>query len=251
MVCSRKVIDNYWTFSILARRLPIRDCTGSCNDCVPRHPKLSAIDVTAKAFLERLYLVLGLSPFEARVNCPCAPTPTLLSFGPGFLSVLALVFWHFLALVFCQHTNHQVIWSSSGNEYLRVDSILDDFCLSNVISKYFSKLRFGTSQIQPELKCLENIISSFHKSLLRASSEHELFSVRSIALISTVVKSPDESWNNYKALMRVEVNAILISGSGSSVLCRRYGIPAFDPREGACWLSFENTSPQIHMDLSI
>ena len=24
-------------------------------------------------------------------------------------------------------------------------SILDDFCLGNVISKYFSKLRFGTS----------------------------------------------------------------------------------------------------------
>jgi len=84
-------------------------------------------------------------------------------------------------------------------------SILDDFCLGNVISKYFSKLRFGTSYIQPELKCLENTLSSFHESLLRARlCEHELFCVRSIAFISTVVNSPDETWNKYKALMCME-----------------------------------------------
>jgi len=40
-------------------------------------------------------------------------------------------------------------------------SILDDLCLGNEISKYFSKLRFGTSKIQPELKCLENILKVF------------------------------------------------------------------------------------------
>ena len=40
-------------------------------------------------------------------------------------------------------------------------SILDDLCLGNVLSKYFSKLRFGTSKIQPELKCLENALLSF------------------------------------------------------------------------------------------
>jgi len=75
-------------------------------------------------------------------------------------------------------------------------SILDDLCLGNVILKYFSKLSFGTNQIQPELKCLENILSSFYESLLRARlCEHELFSVRSIAFMSTVVKSPDETWN--------------------------------------------------------
>jgi len=79
-------------------------------------------------------------------------------------------------------------------------SILDDLCLGNVISKYFSKLRFGTSKIQPELKCLENILLSFYESLLRARRwEHELFSVRSIAFISTVVKSPNETCNKYKA----------------------------------------------------
>jgi len=79
--------------------------------------------------------------------------------------------------------------------------ILDDLCLGNLISKYFSKLRFGTSKIQPEMKCLQNIFSSFYESLLRARlCEHEVSSVRSIAFISTVVKSPDETWNKYVAL---------------------------------------------------
>ena len=36
-------------------------------------------------------------------------------------------------------------------------SILDDLCLGNLMSKYFSELRFGTSKIQLEPKCLENI----------------------------------------------------------------------------------------------
>jgi len=40
-------------------------------------------------------------------------------------------------------------------------SILDDLCLGNVISKYISKLRSGTSKIQPELKYLENLFLSF------------------------------------------------------------------------------------------
>jgi len=47
-------------------------------------------------------------------------------------------------------------------------SILDDLCLGNVISKYFSKLRFNTSKIQPELKCLQNVLLSFYESLLQA-----------------------------------------------------------------------------------
>ena len=41
-------------------------------------------------------------------------------------------------------------------------SILDDLCLGNVIAKYFSKLRFCTNEIQPDLKCLENILFSFY-----------------------------------------------------------------------------------------
>ena len=92
-----------------------------------------------------------------------------------------------------------------GRGYITVQggpepSILDDLCLGNVISKCFSKLRVSTGKIQPELKCLENILLSFNESHLRARlSEHELFSVRSIAFISTVVKSPDETCIEYKA----------------------------------------------------
>jgi len=37
--------------------------------------EVSAIDVTAKTFFERLYLVLGLRQFAPWVNCPWAPTP--------------------------------------------------------------------------------------------------------------------------------------------------------------------------------
>ena len=37
--------------------LPIRDCAGSLNNCVPRRPELSATDVAAKTIFECLYLV--------------------------------------------------------------------------------------------------------------------------------------------------------------------------------------------------
>ena len=81
-----------------------------------------------------------------------------------------------------------------------VPSILDDLCLGNVISKYFSELRVGTSKIQPELKYLNNTLVSFYEALCRVRLwEHELFSVRSITFISTLVKSPDETWIKYKA----------------------------------------------------
>jgi len=55
--------------------LPIRDCEGSCNSWVPKHLKVGAIDVTSKSFFERSLFVPGLSPFEARVKCPCVLTP--------------------------------------------------------------------------------------------------------------------------------------------------------------------------------
>ena len=48
--------------------------------------------MTGKAFLERLYLVSGLSPFEPRVNCPCAPTPPPLTLRL-FLDFCANFFW--------------------------------------------------------------------------------------------------------------------------------------------------------------
>jgi len=40
--------------------LPIRDCAKGCNNCAQMCAQLSATDVTAKTFFERLYLVLGL-----------------------------------------------------------------------------------------------------------------------------------------------------------------------------------------------
>ena len=83
-------------------------------------------------------------------------------------------------------------------------TILDDFCLANAISKYFSKLRFGTNKIQPELKCLENTLRVFMNTFLRARLlELELYSVRSLAFISTVAKSPDDACNIHQEILVV------------------------------------------------
>ena len=112
-------------------------------------------------------------------------------------------------------------------------SILDDFCLGNVISKYFSKLRFGTSWIQPALKCLEKILSSFHGSLLRTRlCEHELFSVRSTSFICTVVKSPDETWTNTKHFCVVSRRGYYIIGPVSSLLHWKFRSPAIASCDG-------------------
>jgi len=40
-------------------------------------------------------------------------------------------------------------------------SNFEDLCLVNVSMKYFSKLCFGTSKIQPELKYLKTILEFF------------------------------------------------------------------------------------------
>jgi len=62
------------------------------------------------------------------------------------------------------------------------------------------------------------MLSSFHESLLRARlCEHELFSVRSIAFVSTVVKSPDETWDKYKVLCMLTPTEYYISGLVSSL----------------------------------
>ena len=59
----------------------------------------------AKTFVEHLYLVPGLSPFEPRVKCPCAPTP------PPFAQQLFLDFCEiFLALNRFVITIHQLIF---------------------------------------------------------------------------------------------------------------------------------------------
>jgi len=82
-------------FSILGR-VPghlIRDFAGSSNNLAPRFPKLSANDVTAKSFFERLYLIAGLRRFVLFVTMPSAFTTPLslqlfLDFREIFLSEL-------------------------------------------------------------------------------------------------------------------------------------------------------------------
>jgi len=68
--------------------LPIRDCARGCNNRAQMCAQLSPIDVTAKTFFERLYLVLGLGTFGLWVNCPYAPTtpPIHLTTISRFLS---------------------------------------------------------------------------------------------------------------------------------------------------------------------
>jgi len=65
---------------IKAIYIKIRDCAASCNNYVQRCTKVNAIDVTAKTFFERLYLVLGLAPICALSQLSvCSHTPTVHS----------------------------------------------------------------------------------------------------------------------------------------------------------------------------
>jgi len=103
----------------LVQVLPTGDCAGSSNNLVPRGAKLSAIDETAKAFFERLYFVLGLSPFEPRVNCPYAPTPPpltqqFLDFRAIFLPSGPSFFW--------QYTIQRAIWPCPGTLISSINS---------------------------------------------------------------------------------------------------------------------------------
>jgi len=67
----------------------------------------------------------------------------------------------------------------------------------------------------------------FNGSLLRAKlCEHELFSVRSIAFISTVAKLPDETWDKYKALCMWTTRGYYTSGLVSSTTRLRLRSPA-------------------------
>jgi len=75
----RKVVCP-WLLATRVPGLPIRDCARGCTNSGQSRPMMSAIDVTAKTFFERLYLVLGLGTFGPSVNYPCAPTtPTVHS----------------------------------------------------------------------------------------------------------------------------------------------------------------------------
>ena len=72
--------------------------------------------------------------------------------------------------------------------------------------------------------CLGNVIY-----LLRARlCEHELFSVRSIAFISTVVKLPDEAWDKYEAFGMSKPRAYYIIELVSSLNRLRLRSPAIE-----------------------
>jgi len=89
------------TVPVRVPELPIRDCAGSFNSCVPRRSKVSAMDVTAKTIFESLYLVLGLAPICALSQLSeCSHTPPTP--GQLFLDFCAIFFpaW---PLIFCQH----------------------------------------------------------------------------------------------------------------------------------------------------
>ena len=90
----------------------IRDCARGCSNRTQMCPQLSAIDVTAGTFFERLYLVLGLCKVVPWVNCPYALTTltvhstTISRFWCTFFARMAP---HFFVIMI-----HQVIFPSPG-----------------------------------------------------------------------------------------------------------------------------------------
>ena len=105
---------------------PITDCTVSPNNCVPRRPKLSTIDVTAKAiFFERVYLVSRTVPICALCDRSlCTHTPTTHCASISRLSCLFGSLFKLWPLNFFVSTIRQVIWPSPGtlNLSLKVPS---------------------------------------------------------------------------------------------------------------------------------
>jgi len=74
-------------------------------------------------------------------------------------------------------------------------SNFEDLCLVNVSVKYLSKLCFGTSKIQPELKYLKTILEVFTSWFQRAKAwEHEFGRVPSISFIFTGSKIARIDW---------------------------------------------------------
>jgi len=80
-IVSRVVIHmaKNWTLPGRVPGLPIRDCARGCNNRAQMCAQLSAIDVTARTFFERLYLVLGLCKIAPWVKFSYASTILILS----------------------------------------------------------------------------------------------------------------------------------------------------------------------------
>jgi len=132
--------------------LPIRDCTRSCNNREHTRTQLSAIDVTEKAFFERLYLVLGLSPFEPRVNCPYSPTPPPLA-PQLFLDFRAIFFPSGPSVVVSNETPRNVAESRyplRESARLPTGLVLTNLSEAHPGKKNQHKLRNNKQQLQIE-----------------------------------------------------------------------------------------------------
>jgi len=122
---------NEQTFKARVPGLPIRVCAGSFNNLAQMCPKLSAINVTAKTFSERLYLVPGISLFDPHQLSLCTHTPTVHSttvsqFQWKFFSQVAPKFFcHWLMIAF-------VTWISN------LVPLLEGLCSSNPCRFKFS-----------------------------------------------------------------------------------------------------------------
>ena len=100
-------LGGYWNCSVSAKvekffkvpGLSIKNCARGCNNCDRTWSQSNVTDVTTKAFFESLYLALGLSSFEPRLNVPIQPHPHRSQ--QRYLSISGLTF-------ICQHTIYQV-----------------------------------------------------------------------------------------------------------------------------------------------
>ena len=98
--------------------LPIRDCTGSSNNLVPRIDKVSAIDVTAKASFDRLYLVScwgTIGKICHHVLCAPGHIPTSHTVTISRFRCLSFKPW---PLNVCVSMIRLVIWTSPGTPIL-------------------------------------------------------------------------------------------------------------------------------------
>jgi len=92
--------------------IQLRDCARSYSNCDYTWLQLSAIEMKTESFIERLYLVLGLSTLEPRVNCSYAPTPPPFALQL-FLDFRAIFFPSGPSFFFSTRFT-KVIWPSPG-----------------------------------------------------------------------------------------------------------------------------------------
>jgi len=135
--------------------------------------QLSIIDVTARTFIQRLYLVLGLCTFGPSVNCPYVPTtpPIHLTIISRFL----INFSPWMAPQFFWYTIHQVIWPSPGTLLFgyAITKILIDPLTNNRSNQFSDFLRLD--RLDRFGKINKSIFSKFWKRELKFFSDFQNF----------------------------------------------------------------------------